>query len=109
MNETLIKFLPALISGIIAVIVVVIVVGVGGGRAKTNSSGIEELERRAGADNRALADAERGTREAIERAKEANRETDRIIGEQAEDNRRAAENNRRSKELIKRAEEILKS
>lgn len=107
MNEAISKFIPALISGIVSAIVVFIVIKFGKRGAGTNSSGTEELERRAGTDNRALADAERRTREAIERARETNRESDRVIGEQAEDNRRAAENNKRTRELIERAEEIL--
>ena len=107
MNETLRCILTAAVSGALSAFVVFFCIQYGKRRTGTDSSGIEELERRAGADNRALAEAERGTREAIECAAEANRNFDRIVGEQAEDNKRAEANNRRSRELIERAEEIL--
>ena len=107
MNETLHTVFTAILSGATAAVVVYIAVRLGGRRASANSKRTEELEQRADANNRELAEAERGTREAIERAREENREFDRIVGEQAEDNQRAAANNRRAEELIERAESIL--
>lgn len=76
-------------------------------RTKTDTHRAEDLERGAGEANRRLAEAERTTRETIERAEATNRRTDELIREQAADNRRAADNNRRAKELIERAEKIL--
>lgn len=108
MNEKIISYVAIFLSGSIATAVVCFLYYIRRSRrAQGDNSRIERLEQRAGTNNRELADAERTTREAIERARETTRRTEELVREQATDNRRAADNNRRAKELIERAEKIL--
>lgn len=109
MNEKFYGICCIAVCFLIAFMVYVFAKLIGKRGAKTNSDRIEDLERRAGEDNRGLSEAERTTRETLERAAETNRRTDELIREQAAVNRRAADNNRRAKELIQRGEEILGS
>lgn len=107
MNETVYNLLCIITCCFIAFVVYIFAKHLGKRGAQTDIERTEELERRAGDNNQRLADAERTTRETIERAAETARRTEELIRVQAGDNRRAAENNQRAGELIKRAEEIL--
>lgn len=107
MNEKVTAILYIALSWVVVLVVYFTLKYIGNRRAGSDSRRAEELERRAADDNSALADAEQRTREAIEMARAANRESDRLIGEQAADNQRAEANNRRASELLKRAEKIV--
>lgn len=107
MNETVNTILCVCLCWIIALVLFFAIKYFGKRGTAADSKRAEELERRAADNNSELAEAERRTREAIEAARAANRESDRVIREQAEDNNRAEANNRRASELLKRAEEIV--
>ena len=107
MNEKIYNLLMCLMCFAIAFVVYYICFFIRKRRIERDYSRAEGLERRAGADNRALAEEEQRTGELIQGAAANNRRAGDIITDQAEDNRRAAANNRRAKELIARAEEIL--
>ena len=107
MNETASTILWTSICWIVAFVVFACAKLFGKRGIAADSKRTEELERRAADNNSELEEAERRTREAIEAARAANRESDRVIREQAEDNNRAEANNRRASELLKRAEEIV--
>ena len=85
MDEKVTAILYIALSWVVVLVVYFILKYIGDRRAGSDSKRAEELERRAADNNSALADAERRTREAIEAARAANRESDRIIREQAAD------------------------
>jgi hypothetical protein len=105
MNEKITYVLCIALCWIIALVVFFLCRS--GRRTGADNKRVEELERRAADDNTALSESERRTREAIEAARDANRESDRIISEQTEDYRRAGANNKRASELLERAEKIV--
>lgn len=94
MNETLNSIVSFIVGFFIGAFMFAVAKLFGKRGADTNSERIEELERGAAKDNRALGEEER--------------RTDTILEDQAADNRRSGEINRRADELIQRAEEILK-
>ena len=107
MNETTGSIVWIVICCIIAVVLFCAFEFFRKRRTDSDSERIEELNGRAGENNRSLEEKERRTRELIEESRaETERARDLIEG-QGDDYRRAEENNRRTKELIGKAEKIL--